>query len=80
MPRAEVAGPGWTSWRRHDIVVDLIELDTCPRLLGAGVARVLSVCRWEGEYGRTLKDESVTDQKLCGEGVEKGADVTSRSG
>lgn len=80
MPRAEVAGPGWTSWRRHDIVVDPIEFDTCPRLLGVGVGCGLPVCRWQGEYGRTLDDESVTDQKLCGEGMEKWVEVTSRSG
>ena len=46
MPRTETADPGWTSWRRHDIVVDLIELDTCPRLLRVGVAYILPVCRW----------------------------------
>ena len=46
MPRAEAADPGWTSWRRHDIVVDLIEVYTCPRLLRVGVACILLVCRW----------------------------------
>jgi len=35
------ADPGWTSWRGHDIVMDLIELYTCPRIFGVGEWRFL---------------------------------------
>ena len=61
MSRAEAAEPGWTSWRGHDIVMYLIELDTCPRILGASC--VLRVCGWKGKYCNTLGDEPVADQK-----------------
>jgi len=36
VPRAKTADPGWTSWRGHDIVVNPIELYTCPRVFGVG--------------------------------------------
>ena len=69
MPRAEASDPGWTSWRGHGIVVDLTELDTCPRVLGIDVPCILRVRRWQGKYVDALSEESVADQEICGGGV-----------
>ena len=57
MSGAEAADPGWTSWGGHDIVAYPTELDTCPRLLGIGVLRVLWVYRWQWKYGCALSEE-----------------------
>ena len=74
MPRAEAADPGWTSWGGHAILVYLAELDTCPRVLGVGVLRVLWVDGWQGKYGYTLSKELVAGRRICGEGAEGGGE------